>query len=46
MNSDIYWLNLTNIALGMVTAITLLAILKAVVDELMPRRRHRQETER
>lgn len=40
MNSDTYWLNMTNITLGMVTAISLLVILKAVVAELAAHRRH------
>ena len=40
MNSDTYWLNMTNIVLGMVTAISLLVILKAVVAELAAHRRH------
>lgn len=41
MNSDTYWLNMTNIVLGMVTAISLLVILRAVVAELVAHRRHR-----
>ncbi len=41
MNSDTYWLNMTNIVLGMVTAISLLLILKAVVAELAAHRRRR-----
>ncbi len=49
MNSDTYWLNMTNILLGMVTAISFLLILKAVVDELAAHRRqpalNEEETE-
>ena len=41
MNSDTYWLNMTNIVLGMVTAISFLLILKAVVAELVAHRRDR-----
>jgi hypothetical protein len=41
MNSDTYWLNMTNIVLGMVTAISFLLILKAVVAELAAHRRQR-----
>jgi len=41
MNSDTYWLNMTNILLGMVTAISFLMILKAVVAELASHRHHR-----
>ena len=40
MNSDAYRLNMTNIVLGMVTAISFLLILKAVVAELAAHRRH------
>ncbi len=40
MNSDTYWLNLTNIALGVVTGLCVLAILRGVVIELFA---HRQE---
>jgi hypothetical protein len=39
MNTDTYWLNMTNIILGMVTAISFLLILKAVVAELAAQRR-------
>jgi hypothetical protein len=39
MNSDTYWLNMTNLALGVVTAIAVLIILRAVVVELVARRR-------
>jgi heme exporter protein D len=46
MNSDTYWLNMTNIALGVVTAISLLVILKAVVAELLAHRRYLRWTEK
>ena len=45
MNSDTYWLNMTNIVLGMVTAISFLLILKAVVAELAAHHRHRPLSE-
>jgi len=45
MNSDTYWLNMTNIVLGMVTAISFLVILKAVLDELAAHRRHQPLSE-
>jgi hypothetical protein len=38
MNSDTYWLNITNITLGVVTAICVLAILRGVVVEVFSRR--------
>jgi len=41
MNTDTYWLNMTNIVLGMVTAISFLLILKAVVAELVAHHHHR-----
>jgi hypothetical protein len=39
--SDVFWLNFTNIALGLVTLACVLAILGGVANELLHRRQRR-----
>jgi flagellar biosynthesis/type III secretory pathway M-ring protein FliF/YscJ len=45
MQSDTYWLNVTNIALGVVTAIAVLVILRGVVAQFFSRRAHDDSAE-
>ncbi len=45
MNSDTYWLNVTTITLGVVTAVCVLAILRGVVVEVFSRGRRVEVTE-
>jgi hypothetical protein len=41
VGSETFWLDLTNIALGVVTLVCLLVIASGVVQELLPRLRRR-----
>ncbi len=40
MANDTYWLTLTNVVLGVVTAAAVVAVVRAVALEMITRRRH------